>query len=252
MKKITLLMSIIFLSSCSLLYNASKNSNDGDRKYSAQKSIKSANKNTNTINYIQAKAKVSFRDNNKMKSNTVTFRISSNKKLWVNASLGAARILIDQDSIKYYNKIEKNFFVTDFDYVNNRIGIQADFQILQNLLLGILIEEFSPSSLFKRFEDSYVFKENKYLLESQPVESTVTINPYNFSIIKQTFSADENLFEVVYDDYIEIENQNIPTKIKFLNNGVLNFNIEIKSISALEKINIPFRIPKNYKRIELE
>ena len=90
------------------------------------------------------------------------------------------------------------------------------------------------------------------MLESQPVESTVTINPYNFSIIKQTFSADENLFEVVYDDYIEIENQNIPTKIKFLNNGVLNFNIEIKSISALEKINIPFRIPKNYKRIELE
>ena len=252
MKKITLLISIIFLSSCSLLYNASKNSNDGDRKYSAQKSIKNANKKTNTINYIQAKAKVSFRDNNKMKSNTVTFRISSNKKLWVNASLGAARILIDQDSIKYYNKIEKNFFVTDFDYVNNRIGIQANFQILQNLLLGILIEEFSPSSLFKRFEDSYVFKENKYLLESQPVESTVTINPYNFSIIKQTFSADENLFEVVYDDYIEIENQNIPTKIKFLNNGVLNFNIEIKSISALEKINIPFRIPKNYKRIELE
>ena len=252
MKKITLLMSIIFLSSCSLLYNASKNSNDGDRKYSAQKSIKSANKKTNIINYIQAKAKVSFRDNNKMKSNTVTFRISSNKKLWVNASLGAARILIDQDSIKYYNKIEKNFFVTDFDYVNNRIGIQADFQILQNLLLGILIEEFSPSSLFKRFEDSYVFKENKYLLESQPVESTVTINPYNFSIIKQTFSTDENLFEVVYDDYIEIENQNIPTKIKFLNNGVLNFNIEIKSVSALEKINIPFRIPKNYKRIELE
>ena len=95
-------------------------------------------------------------------------------------------------------------------------------------------------------------KENKYLLESQPVESTVTINPYNFSIIKQTFSADENLFEVVYDDYIEIENQNIPTKIKFLNNGVLDFNIEIKSISALEKINIPFRIPKNYKSIELE
>ena len=140
-------MSIIFLSSCSLLYNASKNSNDGDRKYSAQKSIKSANKKTNTINYIQAKAKVSFRDNNKMKSNTVTFRISSNKKLWINASLGAARILIDQDSIKYYNKIEKNFFVTDFDFVNNRIGIQANFQILQNLLLGILIEEGENSSI---------------------------------------------------------------------------------------------------------
>ena len=85
-----------------------------------------------------------------MKSNTVTFRISSDEKLWINAALGAARILIDKDSIKYYNKIEKNFFVTDFDYVNNKIGIEANFQILQSLLLGILIEKFSPSSLFKR------------------------------------------------------------------------------------------------------
>ena len=37
-------------------------------------------------------------------------------------------------------------------------------------------------------------------------------------------------------------------KLGFLNNGLENLNIEIKSISALEKINIPFRIPKNYKR----
>jgi len=235
-----------------LLYNASKNSKVENRKFSAQKSIRSVNKKINTIDFIQAKAKVSFRYKNKMKSNTVTLRISSNEKLWVNASLGAARVIIDQDSIKYYNKIEKTFFVTDFGYINNKIGIQANFQILQNLLLGILIEEFPPSSLSKRFEDSYMFKENQYILESKTVESTVTISPYNFSIIKQTFSADENLFEVVYDDYIEIENQNIPTKIKFLNNGIENFNIEIKSISALDKINVPFRIPKNYKRIELE
>ena len=252
MKKIILLLSIVFLSSCSLFYNASKNSIEGKKKYSAQKSIKSVNKNINTIDYIQAKAKVSFMDNNKMKSNTVTFRISSNEKLWVNASLGAARILIDQDSIKYYNKIEKNFFTTDFGYANKKIGIQANFEILQNLILGILIEEFSPSSLFRRFEDRYVFKENQYILGSKLVESTVTISPYNFSIIKQTFYSEDNLFEVIYDDYIEIENQNIPTKIRFLNNGILSFNIEIKSISALEKINIPFRIPKNYKRIDLE
>ena len=82
--------------------------------------------------------------------------------------------------------------------------------------------------------DMYLKKIN-ILLGSKLVESTVTISPYNFSIIKQTFYSEDNLFEVIYDDYIEIENQNIPTKIRFLNNGILSFNIEIKSISALRK-----------------
>ena len=236
MKKIILLLSIIFLNSCSLLYNASKSNKEENRRFSAQKSIRSANKNINNIDYIQAKAKVSFRDNKKMKSNTVTFRISSDEKLWINAALGAARVLIDQDSIKYYNKIEKNFFVTDFDYVNKKIGIEANFQILQNLLLGILIEKFSPSSLFKRNIYSYVFKENQSVLESKTVESTVSISPYNFTILKQTFATNENLLEVFYDDYIEIQGQNIPTKIRFSNDGLDNLNIEIRKF--LKKVGI--------------
>ena len=251
MKKIILLLSIFSLSSCSLLYNTSKDNNESSRKFTPKKSIRIANNNLNSIEYIQAKAKVSFRDNKKMKSNTVTFRISSGEKLWINAALGAARILIDNDSIKYYNKIEKNFFVTDFSYVNDKIGLKANFEILENLLLGMLIEKFSPSSLFQKSKDSYIFKENQFILNSKDVESTVTISPYNFTIIKQTFSTDENLFEVIYDDYIKVENQNFPTKIRFINNGLENFNVEIKSISSLDKINVPFRVPKNYKRIDL-
>ena len=252
MKKTIILLSIFSLSSCSLLNNASTNTDENNRKYSAQKSIRSINKKVNSIEYIQAKAKVSFRDNKKMKSNTVTFRISSGEKLWINSALGAARILIDNDSLKYYNKIEKNFFATDFSYVNEKIGIKANFEILQNLLLGILIEKFSPSSLFKKSKDSYIFKENQFILNSKAVESTVTISPYNFTIIKQTFNTDKNFFEVIYEDYIKVENQNFPTKIRFINNGLENFNIEIKSISSLDKINVPFRVPKNYKSIELE
>lgn len=252
MKKIILLISIVFLNSCSLFYNASKNSNEAKKKYSPQKSIRNANKNVNTINYIQAKAKVSFRENNKLKSNTVTFRILSDEKLWVNASLGAARVLIDKDSIRYYNKIEKNYFVTDFEYVNDKIGLKTNFQIVQNLLLGILIEKFSPSSLFKKSKDSYIFKEQQLILQSNNIESSVTINPYNLTILKQTFYNDNNMLEVIYDDYIKVEGQNIPTNIKFLNNSVENLNIEIKSFSSLNKINIPFKIPKNYKRIDVK
>ena len=61
----------------------------------------------------------------------------------------------------------------------------------------------------------------------------------------------KNFFEVSYDDYKIVDEQILPTRIRFSNNGLENLYIEIKSISAPEKINIPFRIPKNYKRIKL-
>jgi len=251
MKKIILLLSIFSLSSCSLLYNTSKDNYESSRKFTPKKSIRIANNNLNSIEYIQAKAKVSFRDNNKIKSNTITMRISSDEKIWINASLGAARILIDNDSVKYYNKIEKNYFVSDINYINEKIGFESNFEILQNLVLGILIHKFDPSSLYKKTENSYVYKDDKFNLNSKVIQSTVSISPFNSRVLKHSFKDQNNFFEVSYDDYTIVDEQILPTKIRFSNNGLESLYIEIKSISSLEKINIPFRIPKNYKRIKL-
>ena len=251
MKKIILLLSIFSLSSCSLLYNTSKDNNESSRKFTPKKSIRIANNNFNSIEYIQAKAKVSFRDNNKIKSNTITMRISSDEKIWINASLGAARILIDNDSVKYYNKIEKNYFVSDINYINEKIGFESNFEILQNLVLGILIHKFDPSSLYQKTENSYVYKDDKFNLNSKVIQSTVSISPFNSRVLKHSFKDQNNFFEVSYDDYTIVDEQILPTKIRFSNNGLESLYIEIKSISSLEKINIPFRIPKNYKRIKL-
>ena len=251
MKKIILLLSIFSLSSCSLLYNTSKDNNESSKKFTPKKSIRIANNNINSIEYIQAKAKVSFRDNNKIKSNTITMRISSDEKIWINASLGAARILIDNDSVKYYNKIEKNYFVSDINYINEKIGFESNFEILQNLVLGILIHKFDPSSLYQKTENSYVYKDDKFNLNSKVIQSTVSISPFNSRVLKHSFKDQNNFFEVSYDDYTIVDEQILPTKIRFSNNGLESLYIEIKSISSLEKINIPFRIPKNYKRIKL-
>ena len=234
-----------------MLYNVSKENNQSSRKFTPKKSIRNANNNFNSIEYIQAKAKVSFRDNNKIKSNTITIRILADEKIWINASLGAARILIDNDSIKYYNKIEKNYFISDINYINDKIGLDSNFEIFQNLILGILIHKFDTSSLYKKTDNTYIYRDDKFTLNSKVVQSTVSISPFNFRVLKHTFKYKNNFFEVSYDDYTIVDEQILPTKIRFSNNGLENLYIEIKSISSPEKINIPFRIPKNYKRIKL-
>ena len=251
MKKTILLLFFFIFSSCSSLYNASKENNNTNRKFTPKKSIRNANNNFNSIEYIQAKAKVSFRDNNKIKSNTITMRISADEKIWINASFGAARILIDSDSIKYYNKIEKNYFKSDINYINDKIGFDLNFEIFQNLILGILIHKFDPSSLYKKTENSYMYRDDKFNINSKVIQSTVSISPYNFRVLKHSFKDQNNFFEVSYDDYKIVDEQIFPTRIRFSNNGLENLYIDIKSISSLEKINIPFRIPKDYKRIKL-
>ena len=178
-------------------------------------------------------------------------RISSEEKIWINASLGAARILIDNDSVKYYNKIEKNYFVSDINYIKEKIGFESNFEILQNLVLGILIHKFDPSSFYQKTEKSYIYKDDSFNLNSKVIQSTVSISPFNSRVLKHSFKDQNNFFEVSYDDYTIVDEQILPTKIRFSNNGLESLYIEIKSISSLEKINIPFRIPKNYKRIKL-
>lgn len=246
MKKIVLLISFVVLNSCF----SSKETIEGVKMYSPKKSIRNANKNINTIQYIQARAKISFLDNKKVKSNNVTLRILSDEKIWANAALGAVRVLIDKDSIKYYNKIEKNFFVSDFDYLNNRIGIQANFKMLQNLILGILVDKFETSSYYQKIDNNYLYKKN-FKINSKLVESIVFINPYNFTINKQVFINEDKKFEVHYNNYLSIDNQNIPTKIRFLSNGKESLIIDFKSITSLDKINMPFKIPKSHRRINL-
>ena len=135
-------------------------------------------------------------------------------------------------------------------YLNN-LASRQNFAIFQNLILGILIHKFDPSSLYQKTENSYVYKDDKFNLNSKVIQSTVSISPFNSRVLKHSFKDQNNFFEVSYDDYTIVDEQILPTKIRFSNNGLESLYIEIKSISSLEKINIPFRIPKNYKRIKL-
>ncbi len=100
-------------------------------------------------------------------------------------------------------------------------------------------------------DKNYVFVDDNFVFNSKTVRYSVFIDPYTSAVKKQTFTFQDNLFEVLYSDHIRVNDQLIPTKIQFLNNCTESLLIDFKSISSLEKINIPFRIPSNYKRIKL-
>jgi hypothetical protein len=112
------------------------------------------------------------------------------------------------------------------------------------------MQKLEFSSYFDKKEGNYIFKK-EIDFGQKKVESLIHVSASDFRIYQQSFTESNNKFIVFYSDYKKLKEQYIPTKIRFINNGDESFNIEIKSFSAPEKLNTPFKIPKNFKQTNL-
>lgn len=272
MKRSKYLILIILLgfSSCAL----KKEYVIGDNKrLTAKKIVKIINENEHDIKTFQARARIDYFRKNKVKTNTATIRILSGEKIWISAPLGAIRLLITNDSIKYYNKLERNYIKTSFAYIENIIGLNITYEMLEKLLFGQPVLALNPKDFAKKlnmensqYEDklrSYIFK--KLIdYEGTQLQGLFYVNPYNFKLNSQKFfdyndkttsSIDavsndiQKTFSINYKAYNSINKHIYPRKILFLDWDNKSINIDMKSVIIDKKLNIPFRIPKGYSQV---
>ena len=268
--KYLILIIILGVSSCAL----KKEYVIGDSKrVTAKKIVKIINENEHDIKTFQARARIDYFRKNKVKTNTATIRILSGEKIWISAPLGAIRLLITNDSIKYYNKLERNYIKTSFSYIENIIGLNITYEMLEKLLFGQPVLALSSKDFAKKlnmensqYEDklrSYIFKKLIDYEETQ-LQGLFYINPYNFKLNSQKFfdyndktttsiNADSNdnqkTFSINYKAYNSINKHIYPRKILFLDWNNKSINIDMKSVIIDKKLNIPFRIPKGYSQV---
>ena len=238
------LLLFLSLSSCSLLkYNVGSNA-----LLSPKKALKSSNKKLTSIKFLQAKAKVSIEDSD-IKQNSIELRFEIDDKIWLSAPIGAARALIDIDSLEFYNKIDRTFYKSDISYIFDRIGFALDFVSLQKILLGKHIFEMQFSDYSNEVLDNYFFKRT-IVLNKVPTEFTSLIDKMG-NLKQQSLTQNENSFTAKYDSYLKLDKCVVPTKVSFYKNENEIFKMEIRSIKTLNKLNIPFKLPKKYSRIDL-
>jgi hypothetical protein len=268
--KYLILIIILGFSSCAL----KKEYVIGDSKrVTAKKIVKIINENEHDIKTFQARARIDYFRKNKVKTNTATIRILSGEKIWISAPLGAIRLLITNDSIKYYNKLERNYIKTSFSYIENIIGLNITYEMLEKLLFGQPVLALSPKDFAKKlnmensqYEDklrSYIFK--KLIdYEGTQLQGLFYVNPYNFKLNSQKFfdyndkittsidaasNDSQKTFSINYKAYNSINKHIYPRKILFLDWNNKSINIDMKSVIIDKKLNIPFRIPKGYTQV---
>ena len=270
----SILLTLVFLfTSCAL----KKEYVIGDNKgVTSKKIVKTIEQNQNKFTSLQARARIDYSSNNKIKTNTVTIRILAGEKVWISAPLGAIRLLITKDSIKYYNKLERNYIKTDFSYIEDLLGLNVTYDMLEKLLFGQPVLELGSRDFEKKLNNennqnsdklrSYVFKK-KVNFDNNQFIGLFYINPYNFKLNSQKFFKEQDsikvadkskmfkspqTFSINYKNYTTINKEVYPKRILFLDSNNKSINIDMKSVVINKKLNIPFRIPRGYNQINVD
>ena len=135
------------------------------------------------------------------------------------------------------------------------VGNAADYQKLQNLLLG--------QSIYDLRDERYKLTESNRGYQLVPslnlglIKKLFLLDSKSFKAIAQQLSQERNNrnVTVTYPKYQKIGNQTFPEEIKIIANETgksTQIDISYRSVSFDERVNFPFEIPAGYDEIVIE
>ena len=248
-RKFSYIIIIILIFGCASGKNLTSNSGE-ILEMRTKQILKKHTKQNAKFNTLQCKLKIELFQDSKGQSNTLTLRMERGKTIWINAFLNMIRVKITPDRVQMYNKIDKTYFDGDFSLIKELLGFDLDFSNLENLLLGDTFFKHKSSSL-KQVKDysGYTLKPHKL---DPNLNVLYKINPFYFKMKTQEIShfKEEIHLKVNYEDFQEINQQLIPSKMTIIINEKQNntlIKLNLKSVSLNQSIRFPFKLPQAYK-----
>lgn len=269
MNKITLL-----LISLSLLVVSCKNKEKASRKTLEGKKtaylLKQLDVNEFHFDTFSTKSEFTLHQDDKKTKFKATIRLKKDSILWmsITPALGIelARVLITQDSVKLINRLEKSYFIGDFEYINRKFNVDLRFDDIQAVMLGNSIA-FEKDEKLKFAIDNEMYylgnmakrKANK--ADDKPVkverkkEEVVSLwlDEESFKINKFLLSdltADRFILGA-YTRHEMIEDQLLPRELKFDIQSAKPAKIDVNyyKVSINKPLNFSFKISSKYERV---
>lgn len=226
-----------------------------EKGMTAKQIIRETTKQEVRFKTLQAKVRIDYTEGSTGNGTTVTLRMEKDKAIWMSAPLGVARVMITQDSVKFYDKLNNQYFNGDFSLLTRLLGTDIDFEKIQNILLGEPIFDLKADTYVTAANDeSYVLhpKDQRALFEL-----FFLINPGFFKLDSQQLfqPLEKRMLQIDYKKYQEVSKQIFPENIRIIaveKNEEIIIDLDFKSIQLNGEIRFPFNIPSGYKEIELE
>ena len=255
MRKIPYILSFVFFLTASLsgCKSFQKTTYDATRKISRNKLFKELEKNRFSARSFESKISISYQDDSQHFDGAGKIKILKDSIIWGSINflgIPMVKFMITPKRIRYYNKLEKEYYDGDFDLLRQTYGVDLDFNHLQNLLLGDLLAPLGNGGYKLQREKKY------YLLQSPDYKqiNDVKIAPF-FKILSEKISISPSESLVVnYSGYQKIGKENIARQIEIETrntNKDMYLKLEYKSPAVDKNLRFPFKIPSSYHPVEL-
>jgi len=233
--------------------------------------VKKLKSNEFQFETISAKANATVIDSSGKKTAFKThLRIKKDSIIWMSISklsIEAARVIITTDSVKILNRLNKEYFIGDFSYINKVFGTDLDYQMMEALLIGNSLdfdEEDRINSRVDRKKDLYylstvkkrkVKKELKKEKEKIKEDGQVLwLDPITFKVKELLLTSPENSRSLlgVYSTYNKVDEQLIPFDLRFVLKSLTTNTLEVKysKLSSGKVLSFPFKISSKYVQIQ--
>ena len=115
------------------------------------------------FDYFQTRTKVRYAEGDKQINGNAHIRIKKDSLIWFSVSpsigLEATRVMITKDTAIVINRMDKEYYIFNFEEISRYFDFEIDFELIQSILLGNLaipIDDYTQ-----------VAKENNYYLVKQ-------------------------------------------------------------------------------------
>lgn len=228
------------------------------KKMSARKIVKKHLENTLDVKTLDSKIKVRYTKYDKKGRERVEFtvrlRMRKDSVIWVKANkvITVFKAKITPTTFSFYSPVEKTYFEGDYIMLKQMLGVDINFSQLQNMLTGQSIFEMKG----KKYDATIEGKSYKLVpkIQEELFDVFFKINPKHFKLdqLYLTNEKKNQSLRVNYKGYKLLSTTKVPTGIEINATEGINYtymDLKYKSIQFNKPITIPFRIPKNYKRI---
>jgi len=236
------------------------------KEYGADYLFEKLKENEFQYNWLSAKYNLDLLLDKKKTSFNGQLRMRKDSAIWISLSpalgIEMARILISEDTIKFINRLNKTYFIGDYEKINEMLGTNIDFDIIQSLLIGNDLTYYENG----KFRASYDSKEyhlvtagraklKKYVRNKEDEErvyiQNIYLNPESFKITSmkvKEIKKESIKLEALYSKFDKIGEQLFPNYVVYdiSANSPILAELKYSKVSLDEKQRFPFKITSKY------
>jgi Domain of unknown function (DUF4292) len=240
---------------------------------SAKTLSKHIKENEFQFEWVSAKANVETLIDEKEESFDIKVKIRKDSAMLISIQyllgLEVAKVLITCDSVKMVNYINKSYFKGNFEYINQLLNAELDFDLVQSILFGNSAEFHDEETRLKPVADR---KNCHYLLSTERKRKLkkilqgaseikdelqiLTVNPENYKIITNEFihQITNRKFIANYSQFTQKDSVYAPyhVDIEVLAEKKAKVKIDYVRIEKNTVQKLTLNIPAKYDAIQIQ